>query len=100
MRSKINIDREKIAQFCNKNQIRKLSFFGSVLRDDFRPESDVDVLVEFEPGAVVGLIKLAGMENELGGILGKKVDLRTPQDLSQYFRDEVLKSAGVQYAQA
>jgi len=99
MRSKINIDHEKIAQFCKKNHIRKLSLFGSVLRDDFRPESDVDVLVEFEPGAVVGLIKLAGMENELARILGKKVDLRTPEDLSIYFRDEVLKSAEVQYAQ-
>jgi hypothetical protein len=74
--------------------------FGSHARGNTSPDSDVDVLVEFEPGAVAGLIKLAGMENELGGILGKKVDLRTPQDRSQYFRDEVLKSAGVQYAQA
>ena len=99
MRLKIEIDRAKIAQFCKKNHIRKLSLFGSVLRDDFKPESDEDVLVEFEPGAVVGLIKLAGMENELGRILGQKVDLRTPEDLSIYFRDEVLKSAEVQYAQ-
>lgn len=95
----IVVPKEKIADFCRRHHIRKLSFFGSVLREDFRPESDVDVLVEFEPGQVVGLIRLAGMEIELSEILGRKVDLRTPADLSRYFREEVLQSAEVQYAQ-
>lgn len=99
MSKNIVVPKEKIADFCRRHHIRKLSFFGSVLRDDFRPESDVDVLVEFEPGEVVGLIRLAGMELELSEILGRKVDLRTPADLSRYFRDEVLQSAEVQYAQ-
>ena len=95
----IVIPKERIADFCKRRHIRKLSFFGSVLRDDFRPESDIDVLLEFEPGQVVGLIRLAGMELELSEIMGRKVDLRTPADLSRYFRDEVLQSAEVQYAQ-
>jgi hypothetical protein len=74
--------------------------FGSILRDDFRPQSDIDVLVEFEPQYVPGLLRLAGMERELSALLGnRKVDLRTPQDLSRYFRDEVLATAEVQYAQ-
>ncbi|MBI3611560.1 MAG: nucleotidyltransferase family protein [Nitrospirae bacterium] len=99
MSKNIVVSKDKIADFCKRHHIRKLSFFGSVLRDDFRPESDVDVLVEFGPGEVVGLIRLAGMELELSKILGRKVDLRTPADLSRYFRDEVLLSAEVQYAQ-
>ncbi|MHB0912481.1 MAG: nucleotidyltransferase family protein [Armatimonadota bacterium] len=94
----IPIDKEKIAEFCRKHHIRKLSFFGSVLRDDFGSESDVDVLVEFEPGTSVGLIRMAGMELELSQIIGRKVDLRTANDLSRYFRDEVLDTAAVQYA--
>ena len=99
MRTKIPIDCEKIAAFCRHHHIRRLAMFGSVLRDDFRPDSDVDVLVEFAPGYAVGLIRLAGMELELSDILGRKVDLRTPADLSRYFRQEVLDSAEVQYAQ-
>ena len=99
MNTKIPIDREKIAAFCRRHHIRKLALFGSVLRDNFRPDSDVDVLVEFEPGHAVGLIRLAGMELELADILGRKVDLRTPADLSRYFRQEVLESAEVQYEQ-
>ena len=99
MSKNIVVPKDKIADFCKRHHIRKLSFFGSVLRDDFKPESDVDVLVEFEPGEVVGHIRLAGMELELSEILGRKVDLRTPADLSRYFRDEVLQSAEVQYAQ-
>ncbi|HID94948.1 MAG TPA: nucleotidyltransferase [Candidatus Latescibacteria bacterium] len=80
--------------------MRKLSFFGSVLREDFVPESDMDVLVEFEPGHVPGLIRLAGMELELSSLLGeRKVDMNTPQCLSRYFRDEVLKEAEVAYVQ-
>ena len=99
MNAKISIDREKIAAFCRRYHIRRLALFGSVLRDDFRPDSDVDVLVEFEPGHAVGLIRLAGMELELSDLLERKADLRTPADLSRYFRQEVLESAEVQYAQ-
>ena len=95
----LRIPRDEIAYFCKRNHIRRLALFGSALRDDFTPESDVDVLVEFEPGHVPGFIKLAGMEIELGSVLGRKVDMRTPEDLSPYFRQEVVKSAEVQYAQ-
>jgi hypothetical protein len=94
----ISIPRKQIAEFCKKYHIRKLSFFGSVLRADFRPDSDVDVLVEFEPGYTIGYIRLAGAEIELSQILGRKVDMRTPGDLSRYFRDEVMEGAEVQYA--
>ena len=95
----LKIRREEIKDFCRRNHINKLSFFGSVLRDDFRPTSDVDVLVEFEPEHVPGLFSLARMERELSALLGnRKVDLRTPQDLSRYFRDEVIATAEVQYA--
>ena len=97
-RTKINIPHKEVADFCKKHHIRKLAFFGSVLRDDFRPDSDVDVLVEFEEGHVPGLIRLAGMEIELSGILGRKADMNTPNCLSRYFRDEVIASAAVEYA--
>ena len=96
---KISLDRKKVEEFCRRNHVRRLAFFGSVLRDDFRPDSDVDVLVEFEPGHVPGLA-FYGMEIELSEILGRKVDLRTPADLSRYFRQDVLKSAEVQYQAA
>ncbi len=96
----IKVKREMIADFCRRNHIARLSFFGSVLRDDFRPASDIDVLVEFEPEHVPGLFRLASMERELSALLeNRKVDLRTPQDLSRYFRDEVIAAAEVQYAQ-
>ena len=96
--ARIAVDRERLAAFCRKHHIRKLALFGSVLRDDFRADSDVDVLVEFEPGHVPGFIRLAGMEFELSALLdGRKVDMRTPEDLSRYFRDEVVASAEVQY---
>lgn len=95
----MELPKDKIAEFCKRNQIRKLSLFGSVLSKDFRPDSDVDVLVEFEAGIRVGLIRMAGIEIELSKILGRKADLRTPADLSRYFRDDVLKSAEIQYAQ-
>ncbi len=98
MPARIAIDRERLAEFCRKHRIRKLSLFGSVLRDDFRPDSDVDVLVEFEPAAVVGLIQLSAMERELSNILGRKADLRTLDDLSRYFRAEVVRVAEAQYA--
>jgi predicted nucleotidyltransferase len=96
----IKVRREQIADFCRRNYIVRLSFFGSVLRGDFSPTSDVDVLVEFEAEHVPGLFRLASMERELAALLGnRKVDLRTPQDLSRYFRDEVIATAEVQYAQ-
>ena len=98
-KAKIEIPRERIAEFCKRHHIRRLSFFGSVISEHFTQESDVDVLVEFEPGQVVGLIRLAGMELELSEIIGRKVDMRTPADLSRYFREEVLSAAEVQYAE-
>jgi predicted nucleotidyltransferase len=95
---KIHVPREQLADFCRRHRVRRLAFFGSVLRDDFGPDSDVDVLVEFADGARIGLIALAAMEIELGTLLGRKIDLRTPGDLSRYFRDEVLRTAETQYA--
>ncbi len=95
----IHVPEAEIDSFCRRNRIKKLSFFGSVLRDDFSPASDVDVLVEFMPGTVVGFIRLAGMEMELSDILRRKVDLRTPAELSRYFRQDVLNTAEVQYAE-
>jgi predicted nucleotidyltransferase len=98
---KISIPQDEVADFCRRHHIRKLSFFGSVLRDDFGPDSDVDVLVEFEPDHVPGLIRLAGIEIELSQILGgRKVDMNTPQCLSRYFRDQVRAEAKVQYVQS
>jgi uncharacterized protein len=95
-KSRIEIPTERIAEFCRRNHIRRLALFGSVLRDDFRPDSDVDVLVEFEPDAHVGL-RFFTMEQELGQLLGRKVDLNTPGFLSRHFRDRVLAEAEVQY---
>jgi hypothetical protein len=95
----ISVDTERIADFCRRNHIQRLAFFGSVLRDDFRPDSDVDVLVEFEPDHPIGFFGLARLEHELSEILGRKVDLRTPAELSPYFRDEAVRSSVVQYAQ-
>lgn len=89
-----------LTEFCQRHHINWLAVFGSVLRDDFTPGSDIDFLVEFEPGHVPGLIRLAGMELELSELIGRKADLRTPQDLSRYFRDEVVASAVVQYERA
>ena len=101
MTPQIAIDQEKIEEFCRRNHVRKLSLFGSVLRPDFRPDSDVDVLVEFESGKGVGFFGLGHMEGELSDLLGgRKVDLRTPGELSGYFREEVVSSALVKYAKA
>jgi len=98
-KAKLTIPGEEIAKFCKKNHIRKLSLFGSILREDFRSDSDIDFLVEFEDGKTPGLIGLSRMERELSEMLGgRKVDLRTPQDLSKYFRQEVVETAEVQYA--
>ena len=93
-----NIPKKQLAQFCESYHVRRLSLYGSALRDDFGPDSDIDILIEFEPGYKTGLLKMARMENELSDMLGRKVDLRTPGDLSRYFRQEVLESAEVAYA--
>ena len=98
MLSRIYVPRDAIVDFCRQHRIRKLSFFGSVLRDDFRPDSDVDVLVEFEPGETPGMFALVAMETVLSEMLGRRADLRTPQDLSHLFREEVIALAEVQYA--
>ncbi len=95
----IELPKGKIADFCRRNHIRKLLLFGSVLHGDFRPDSDVDLLVEFDPAHIPGFFKLARMERELSEIIGRKVDLRTPQELSKYFRTEVISEAEVQYAE-
>lgn len=98
-KAKIELPKEKIAEFCKRNHIRKLLLFGSVLHGDFRPDSDIDLLVEFDPAHIPGFFKLAHMERELSELMGKKVDLRTPQELSRYFRDKVISEAEVQYAE-
>jgi predicted nucleotidyltransferase len=95
---RISIPSERIEAFCRQHGVRRLALFGSVLRDDFGPESDVDVLIELEPDHRVGLLGLVAMEQELSEILGRKVDVRTPNDLSRYFRDEVVRTADVLYA--
>lgn len=95
---RIALDQARIAEFCRKRHIHRLALFGSVLRDDFGPDSDVDVLVEFEPGHVPGL-EFFAMEIELSELLGRKVDLNTPGFLSPHFRGQVLTEAEVQYAQ-
>jgi uncharacterized protein len=91
------IAKADIKSFCRQNHIRKLALFGSALRDELNPDSDIDLLVEFEEDHIPGLITLAGMEIELSDKIGRKVDLRTPRDLSRYFRDEVVRQAEVQY---
>ncbi len=94
----IQIDKDRIAGFCQAHHIVRLALFGSVLTDRFTVESDVDVLVEFDPAHVPGMIRLCGMERELSGVIGRKVDMRTPNDLSHYFRDDIVNTAVVQYA--
>ncbi|MCH9046908.1 MAG: nucleotidyltransferase domain-containing protein [SAR324 cluster bacterium] len=97
--ARISFDHEAVAHFCKKQHIHKFALFGSVLRDDFGPDSDVDVLVEFEPGAKVGLFDISGMELELSPLFGgRKVDLRTLQDLGRHMRDRVIASAEGVYA--
>jgi len=95
--SRIQVDEGTIADFCRRHHIRRLALFGSVLRDNFGPESDVDVLVEFEPNHVPGFA-FFGMERELSKLIGRRVDLNTPKFLSRYFRDQVLAEAETQYA--
>jgi len=95
----IEIPQDDLSEFCRRWHIRKLSLFGSILRNQLRPDSDVDVLVEFQPERRIGLIQMARIERELSALLGRKADLRTPADLSRYFRDDVLREAQVQYAE-
>ena len=100
MNREFDLPKDKIAEFCKSNYIIKLSLFGSVLRDDFNETSDIDILVEFDKGHIPGFIRLANIANQLSEILeGKKVDIRTPNELSPYFRDKVLESAEVKYVQ-
>lgn len=98
MKLPIQIDRGRITNFCQAHHIVRLALFGSVLTDRFTEESDVDVLVEFAPAHIPGMIRLCAMERELSSIIGRKADMRTPNDLSRYFRDEVVNTAIVQYA--
>ena len=99
MNKSLTINKDEIAEFCRRHYIRRLALFGSALRDDFGPDSDVDVLVDFVPGHIPGFFKLFEMEEELSGLFGgRKVDMRTPEDLSRYFRDKVVATAEVQYA--
>jgi predicted nucleotidyltransferase len=98
MHPALNLDERTIAQFCERHHIRRLSLFGSQLKGTARADSDIDLLVEFDPEHIPGLLGIAGMEVELTEMLGRKVDLRTAGDLSRYFRDEVVRTAEVQYA--
>ena len=100
MKANIPIPKEQLAAFCRSHHIRRLAIFGSALRADLSPESDIDLLVEFELEHIPGLLGIAHMERELSALLGgRKVDLRTPEDLSRYFRQRVLEEAEVQYAE-
>jgi predicted nucleotidyltransferase len=95
----IEVAQREIAEFCQRNGIRKLALFGSVLTERFSETSDVDVLVEFKPEQHVGYFRMAAMERELSALFGgRRIDLRTPSELSPYFRDEAVKNAAVQYA--
>jgi len=94
------IPRAELETFCRKNHIIKMSLFGSALRDELKPGSDIDILVEFDKNHIPGLFDISRMEIELSETIGRKVDLRTPEDLSRYFRDEVVKNAEVHYEEA
>lgn len=99
MTTKLELDADALARFCARHHVRRLSLFGSVLKGTATPGSDVDFLVEFETGQEPGLFALADMEAELSGLLdGRPVDLRTAQDLSRYFRDDIVRTAELQYA--
>ena len=101
MPNRIHVDKDLLADFCRRSHIAQLSFFGSILHDGFSADSDIDVLVDFEEGHTPGFLRVAQIERELSALLdNRKVDLRTRQDLSRYFRTEVLATAEVQYAQA
>ena len=93
----IRIPKDDLAVFCERNHVVRLSLFGSVIREDFREGSDVDVLVEFDPQHAPGLLAKAGLRDELTKMLGRQVDLRVPRELSKYVRQRVLDEAEVQY---
>jgi uncharacterized protein len=96
----IEIPEAEIAEVCRRNRIRKLALFGSILTNRFSESSDIDVLVEFRPDSHVGFFRLADIENELSGLLGgRRVDLRTPMDLSRHFREQVVRDALAVYAE-
>ena len=97
--SRLPLDQDALARLCRRRGISRLALFGSVLKGTDRPDSDVDLLVEFEPGAVPGLLGMAAIAAELSAMLGgRRVDLRTAEDLSHYFRDKVVHAAEVQFA--
>jgi uncharacterized protein len=97
--AQVKLHKDQIATFCKARHIRRLSIFGSALRSDFRPDSDIDFLVEFEPNHIPGLFGIARMERELSVLIGgRKADIRTPEDLSRYFHQQVMEEAELQYA--
>lgn len=98
MHKSLNIDEAVLARYCKKHHIRRLALFGSQLKGTANSESDIDLLVEFDPAHIPGLIGIAGMEIELSELFGQKVDLRTAAELSRHFREEILQMAQVQYA--
>lgn len=96
---RLGVSQLELAEFCRRNHVRKLAIFGSALTDRFKESSDIDILVEFEPACRVGYLRMAAMERELSALFqGRTIDLRTAPALSRYFRDEVVKTAAVQYA--
>jgi predicted nucleotidyltransferase len=99
MSLRVSVDQERLAAFCRNNSVRRLAIFGSAVRDDFGPESDVDVLIEFEPGRTPGL-RFFSMQEELSRLFCRTVDLHTPASLSRYFRNQVLSEAEDQYVAA
>jgi hypothetical protein len=94
---RVNITKKQIADFCEKNHILRLAFFGSVLRNDYRPDSDVDILVYLDRSVPTGLMEMVRMERQLSEMIGRKVDLRTPNELSVYFKDDVIAEAEIIY---
>lgn len=95
----LHLDQQTLKLFCESHRIRRLALFGSQAKGTARTDSDIDLLVDFEPDSVPGLLGMAALENELSALVGgRKVDLRTPRDLSRHFRDEVVRTAQVQYA--
>ena len=97
MLANIAVPHDAFVDFCERHHIRKMSLFGSVLRDDFRPDSEIDVLVEFEEGHIPGLFRFVDLQFELADLFGREVDLNSPDDFSPYFRRKVLATAQVQY---
>ena len=95
----INVPKQQLAAFCQRHHIRRMAIFGSALYSSFNENSDIDFLVEFEPDHIPGLFGIARMERELSELIGRKADLRTPEDLSRHFRQQVLEEADVQYVQ-